>query len=202
VTLVGLCSGAYHALRAAVAGLPTNQILLINPQNFFWKEGTSISDMQLIEVVSGPGKYRERMFSSKSWRKVLTGQADMRRIAWVHWRHAWFTFSARLRDVARWCNIRVAQDLGRELEEVAARGVQIVFLFSRGEVGIELLRIQAGSAVKRIGDRCRVHIIDGADHIFSQRGPRQLLENIMSDELFARRPAANSPVSHVATSDS
>ncbi len=202
VTLVGLCSGAYHALRAAVAGLPTNQILLINPQNFFWKEGMSISDVQLIEVVRGPGKYRERMLSSKSWRKVLTGQADVRRIAWVHWRNVWFTFTTLLRDVARWLRIRLPGDLGRELEEVTARGVQVVFVFARDEVGIELLKLQAGSSVKRIGDRCRVHIIDGADHIFSQRGPRQLLESILSDELFARRPGATAVVPQVATSDS
>jgi pimeloyl-ACP methyl ester carboxylesterase len=198
VTLVGLCSGAYHALRAAVAGLSINQILLINPQNFFWKEGTSISDMQLVEVLSGPGKYRERMLSSKSWRKVLTGRADVRRIASVHLRHAWFTFTSRLRDVARRLHIRVPQDLGRELTAVTARGVRVVFVFARGEVGIELLKLQAGSAVERIGERCRVHIIDGADHIFSQRVPRQLLENVLSEELFSRRPDAKVAVPHVA----
>lgn len=198
VTLVGLCSGAYHALRAAVAGLPINQILLINPQNFFWKEGMSISDMQLVEVLSGPGKYRERMLSSKNWRKVLTGRADVRRIASVHLRHAWFTFTSILRDVARRLRIRVPQDLGRELQEVTARGVQVVFVFSRGEVGIELLKLQAGSSVERIRDRCRVHIIDGADHIFSQRIPRQQLENILSEELFSRRPDAQVAVPQVA----
>jgi len=30
----GLCSAAYHALRAAVAGLPVNRLLMVNPQNF------------------------------------------------------------------------------------------------------------------------------------------------------------------------
>src|SRR5579862_8919194 len=200
VTLVGLCSGAYHALRAAVAGLPINQILLINPQNFFWKEGNSISDMQLVEVLSGPGKYRERMLSSKSWRKVLTGRADVRRIASVHLRHAWFTFTSVLRDAARRLHIRVPQDLGRELEEVTRRGVRVVFLFSRGEVGIELLKLQAGSSVERIRERCRVHIIDGADHIFSQRAPRQLLENLLSEELFSRRLDTQVAVPQIAAS--
>ena len=200
VTLVGLCSGAYHALRAAVAALPTNQILLINPQNFFWKEGMSISDVQLIEILSGPGRYRERMLSTKNWRKVLTGRADFRRIAWVHVRHAWFTCTSWLRDLARGLNIRVSQDLGRELEEITRRGVQVVFVFSRGEVGIELLKIQAGSSVKRIGDRCRVHIIDGADHIFSQSGPRQQLEDMLSEELFARRSDTQVAVARMAAS--
>jgi pimeloyl-ACP methyl ester carboxylesterase len=198
ITLVGLCSGAYHALRAAVAELDTDQILLINPQNFFWKEGMSISDVQLIEILSGPGRYRERMLSTKSWRKVLTGRADVRRIAWVHVRHAWFTCTSWLRNLARRLNIRVSQDLGRELEDVTRRGVQVTFVFSRGEVGIELLKMQAGSSVQRVGDRCRVHIIDGADHIFSQSVPRQRLEDVLSEELFARRPDTQIAVARMA----
>ena len=160
----------------------------------------SISDVQLIEVLSGPGLYRERMLSTESWRKVLTGRADVRRIAWVHVRHAWFTCTSWLRDLARRLNIRVSQDLGRELEEITRRGVQVIFLFSRGEVGIELLKMQAGFSVKRMGDHCRVHIIDGADHIFSQSGPRQQLEDMLSEELFARRSDTQVAVARMAAS--
>ena len=39
ITLGGLCSGAYHSLRAAVAGLQVHRILLINPENYFWQDG-------------------------------------------------------------------------------------------------------------------------------------------------------------------
>jgi pimeloyl-ACP methyl ester carboxylesterase len=38
ITLGGLCSGAYHALRAAVAAVPVNRILMINPENFFGRK--------------------------------------------------------------------------------------------------------------------------------------------------------------------
>ncbi len=31
IVLAGLCSGAYHALRAAVAGIPVSRLLLVNP---------------------------------------------------------------------------------------------------------------------------------------------------------------------------
>ena len=36
ITLMGLCSGAYHALRAAAAALPVERVLLVNPQNYYW----------------------------------------------------------------------------------------------------------------------------------------------------------------------
>ena len=45
-TLAGLCSGAYHALRAAVAGMPVNRILMVNPANYFWKAGESLEDSE------------------------------------------------------------------------------------------------------------------------------------------------------------
>jgi hypothetical protein len=81
---------------------------------------------------------------------------------------------------------QVARDLGWDLGEIAARGVSVVPVFATGDSGIELLRIQGGSAAKRLGDRCRVHIIDSADHTFTQSGTRAALEQVLCDELFAR----------------
>jgi hypothetical protein len=43
--------------------------------------------------------------------------------------------------------------------------------------------MQGGSAVKTIGDRCRVHVIDGADHIFSQGAARKELLQLLTNEL-------------------
>jgi pimeloyl-ACP methyl ester carboxylesterase len=138
LTILGLCAGAYHALRAALEPLPIQRLIMVNPQVFFWKEGMAIG--------------------------------------------------------ARWMRIRWPGDLGWQLEDLAARGVQIVFAFSRDDTGIELLRLQAGSAIRRCG--ARIHIIDGADHIFSQSGPRQELERVLSAELFAaptERPITVAP---------
>jgi hypothetical protein len=48
------------------------------------------------------------------------------------------------------------------------------------------LKLQAGSAVERMGERCRVHIINSGDHVFTRSGPRAMMEKAVSDELFAR----------------
>ncbi len=101
------------------------------------------------------------------------------------------------RNLARSLHVRLAQDLGRELEEITTRGVQAVFVFSRGDPGIELLRIQTGSSMSRLAHRCRIHVIDGADHLFSQVGPRRQLEDILSKELFAHHlPATETSASY------
>jgi alpha/beta superfamily hydrolase len=185
VTLAGLCSGGYHALRAAVAGLPVNRILLVNPQNFFWRQSDSLEDLQLVEVVHNPGVYKKRVFSLAAWRRVLSGQVNLWRIVKIYAQQPLLTLESSLRNVARRLRIRLPNDLGWELEEVAARGIRTTMVFARGEPGLELLRIQGGAAVGRLGDKCRIRILDSGDHTFSHSGPRAILEDVLSRELFS-----------------
>jgi alpha-beta hydrolase superfamily lysophospholipase len=196
VALAGLCSGAYHALRAAVAGLSVNRILMVNPQNYFWKPGESLNDLQLVEVVRNPGVYRERVFSLAAWKRVISGNVNILRIAKIYMQRPLMAAESTLRDIARRFRIRLPNDLGTELEAIVARGVRVVFVFARGEPGIGLLKLQAGTSVNRLAERCRIHTINGGDHVFTRSGPRAIMEQIVSDELFARpewpeKPSAN-----------
>jgi alpha-beta hydrolase superfamily lysophospholipase len=186
ITLAGVCSGAYHALRAGIAALPVNRLLMVNPENFFWKEGMSVNDMQMAELVRKPSVYRERMFSVAAWRKLSTGRVNIGYIFRIYLNRVLLAMESSLRDVARFLRIRLPGDLGWDLEQIGKRGVSVVFVFARGEPGIDLLALLGGLSVKRLGERCRVHIIDSADHVFSRSGPRAVLEKILSDELFAR----------------
>jgi alpha/beta superfamily hydrolase len=186
ITLFGLCSGAYHALRAAAAGVPVNRILMVNPQNYYWKQGTTLTDLQLSEVVHNPSVYRRQIFSIAAWKRLLTGRVNLWRILKIYFHRPFMAIESTLRDLARYAHVRLPHDLGWELEEIAARGVRIVFVFGRGEPGHDLLKIEAGSAVRRMGDRCRVHIVDGGDHIFSHNAPRAAMKQILSEELSAR----------------
>lgn len=202
ISVSGLCSGAYHALRSAVSGLPINRILLINPENYFRKDGMKADDLRLSEIVRGPSRYRERLLSGRSWYKLLRGQADVLYILRVAVRHAWFVVVTALRSCAKRLHVRLPLDLGRELEELVARGVEVTFVFARGQVGLELLRIEAGASLARLGYRCRIHVIDGADHIFSQSRARQELENLLSKELLGLHlhcsSEASAPLGHSA----
>lgn len=193
VTLCGFCSGAYHVLRAAAAALPINRILMVNPQNYFWEEGMSISDMQLSELVSNPGVYRGKLMSAAAWKRLLAGQINVRYIATIFVRRLLLAVESSSREFARRLGFRLTRDLGRELEEIAARGVRIVFVFAGGEPGLKLMYIEGGSAVKRLGDLCRIHVIDNADHVFSKAGPRAVMERILSDELFTPLPLSATP---------
>ena len=186
LTICGFCSGAYHALRAAVAGMPVNCILMVNLENFYWKQDNDLHALEVAEVVRRTRDHRERIFSIAAWKRLMTGQVNIWRIVRIYIQRPLLAVESTVRDWARNLRIRLPRDVGWELEEIAGRGVHVVFAFARGEAGIDMLRIQAGSSVKRLGTRCRVHLIDSADHIFSQAGPRAALEKILIDELLAR----------------
>jgi pimeloyl-ACP methyl ester carboxylesterase len=190
IALAGLCSGAYHSLRAAAAGLPLSRVLLVNPQNYFWKKGMTVKNLQLAEVVRNPQIYRRKMFSRAAWKKLLSGRVNVWRIVKIYLHRPVLTLKSEFRNLTRRLRIRLADDLGWELEEIVARGVQIIFVFARDEPGIELLQIEGGSSVGRLAPKCRVRILEDGDHIFSQSGPRAVLESILSEELFSRTEVA------------
>jgi pimeloyl-ACP methyl ester carboxylesterase len=194
VNLLGVCSGAYHALRAAVAGLPVKRILMVNIANFHWDSSMSLQKaLQATETVRNPGLYRERIFSAWAWKRFLTGQVNIWRIVRVYLSRPAVELKSRLRDAARAVGIRVQGDLGRELDDVVSSGIRVVFVFARGEPGLDLLKLEAGSRMRRLGERCRIVIIDSADHTFSRSGPREVLENVLSEELYARQDDRSVP---------
>jgi len=163
-----------------------NRILMVNPQNYYWKQGTTLTDLQLAEVAHNPGIYRRQIFSSAAWKRLFAGRVNLWRILKIYFHRPFMAIESTLRDLARYVHVRLPHDLGWELEEIAARGVRIVFVFARGDAGLDLLKIEAGSVVRRMGERCRVHIIDGGDHIFSHIAPRAAMKQILGEELSMR----------------
>jgi hypothetical protein len=50
---------------------------------------------------------------------------------------------------------------------------------------MDLLKLQAGSTVKRLREHCSVHVIDNSDHTFTGSDRRAALETVLSNELFS-----------------
>jgi alpha-beta hydrolase superfamily lysophospholipase len=186
ISLVGLCSGAYHALRAASDGIQVQRIIMINPQNYFWNEGMSLNDLQLVEVVHNPGVYRKQMLSFAAWKRVIRGQVNLYRIAEVYVQRLYVAIVFGLRNLARRLHLRIPNDLGRELKEIVSSGIAVVFVFARNEPGIDLLKLEAGSVLDQLGSRCRIHILERGDHVFSHHDSRAALEGVLNDELFKK----------------
>jgi pimeloyl-ACP methyl ester carboxylesterase len=172
VAVVGLCSGAYHAFKAAVAGEPIDTVVPINPLTFFYTPGMPL-DFAAFRVTEDVQRYQKSVRSAASWKKLLRGDVDVKRVARVVVERARAMAEHKARDVLRQLRVPLRDDLGSELLALHRRGVATRFIFAGSDPGHEMLLEQGGSAVKRVTS---VEVIDGPDHTFTPRWSHPLLE--------------------------
>jgi predicted alpha/beta hydrolase len=198
VRIVGLCSGAYYAFKGAVAQLPLEGALIVNPLTFFWKPGMSLK-YPPHRVAEDMARYRRNVFAAASWRKLLAGQVDPRQLSGVLWERARGSAVTPLRALARLAGRPLADDLPTELLRAGA-ATRLHFVFSGGDPGAELLRQGAGRTAQRMRARGELSItnIDGADHTFTDLGTRRALVTVLTQALQAPDRSALKPTARTS----
>jgi alpha/beta superfamily hydrolase len=168
ITVLGICSGAYHALKAAAAGLAVHQAIVINPLTFSWVPGTplDIDTVQPHEVASNARAYTASLLKWRSWAKLARGSVDIARVARVMGQRLRMEASSLGRQALAFLGFKTHVGLESELKAVQAAGVQLHFIFASGDPGQDLLRIQGGREARRLQQAGRVVVIEGADHVF------------------------------------
>jgi pimeloyl-ACP methyl ester carboxylesterase len=191
IVVVGLCSGAYHALKVAVSGAELAMVIPINPLTFFWKEGMLLDvEYSTERVFQDAARYRRNLFRPSSWKRLLTGGVSIRDAVQVLARRTTAAFESLHMEFARLLGIRLKEDLTAELQEMAARGIRMHFLFAEGDPGLELLRTQGGRTVTRLEKtgQLAVVVIPGGDHTFTPRVARTRLIQHIVDLLRPKNP--------------
>lgn len=190
VHALGLCSGAYHALKAAVGGQAISSTLMINPLTYCWKEGAPLTDVKDYEVDTLSARYRAKFFTFEPWSRLLRGELDLRLIAEVGWKAVSRGALAAWRPLARVLHLPAGHDLGGELAAAAARGVHLHFVFAAEAPGLRMLREQGGEAVGRLQrtHQASVELIAGADHTFTRREAREELVAVLARHLLPPAP--------------
>jgi alpha/beta superfamily hydrolase len=196
VTSTGVCSGAYHSFKAAVARQPLAQVILINPLTFFWKSGMSLSYPEY-KVAQDIQRYRKTALTGSAWRKLLTGRVDVANLARVLVRTARARSLGPIRSIARLLGRPLLEDLPTELRGALKGAIDLQFVFSAGDPGLALLRTQGGATMRRLQDRQQIGValIDGADHTFTDLAARQTLVQVLVEKIRARLAPAP-PGSH------
>lgn len=184
VRALGLCSGAYHAFKAAVAHFPLKGVVLINPLTFFWKEGMSLEYADH-RVAADITRYRKNFRRLSSWRKLLAGNVDLGALAEVLRRHALTGISQPLRAVARQLRIPLTEDLPTELLRAVRAGIDLHFIFAADDPGVELLRSKGGATARGLQKRGKLgqELIPAADHTFTDLTARANLVTILTQKL-------------------
>jgi alpha-beta hydrolase superfamily lysophospholipase len=189
VILAGLCSGAWLAFLAAREGLPVDAIVSLNPP-LFLRDGSS-GRRRLVEH-DELGRYQRSLRDPAKWAKAIRGRA------------AYGTFvrlaAAAATRLGKELVSRIGttfagyrlEGLARDLECIAERGITSLFVFSRGDSGLDYFRLYASPALRRrkVRERLRCVVVDGAGHTFrlpsAQRALREILVEFVAR--FARIP--------------
>lgn len=172
----GLCSGAYFAFKGAVAGLPLQRVTVVNPLVFFWKDGMSLA-YPAYEMVQSAAQYQRSVLEPAKWLKLARGGVNLPTVARVISHRLADRGAGLVRNLRRSLRIPAGEDLGLELEGIAARGTAIRFVFSTGDPGEALLSVGAGWVLPRLERRRRLDIahLPNCDHSLSASWMHELL---------------------------
>ena len=185
----GLCTGAYHALEAAVVNKRISLLAMINLPTFSWQQDDPV-DLSLPTQFRSSASYRQGLKDWKNWSRILRGDVAVREILTV------MTQRAAHRGVL--LGIRVTEKLGldlgtnlarprRTIRGLIQRGVKIQVLLSFGDPGIDTLEAYFGSGGRGLValGNAEVTIRHGLDHTLSLRRMRDDAVGVVSD-FFAR----------------
>lgn len=186
--LLGICSGGFHAFRAALEGLPFATVMSLNPVNFYWKEGMQLdvpiheAHHEVVRLVAG---YRRSLLDPAKWRKLLAGDVDLKLAARVALKRVSARIRLQSRSAARALGVRLKNDLASDLVVATGRSTALEFMFSHGDPGRAILYEQAGSTVDRLRAARKLVVTDvpGADHTFSSEASRRALKVMLTERL-------------------
>ena len=166
---LGLCSGAHTVFHAGLelADDPIEEIVMVNPMQFYWVEGMSLDTSRKFEDMV---QYRRSMRDWRRWLKLARGDVNFRRLAEV------VASQARTQAHA-WANAFLeafvperGPRLARDLRKLFAMRRRVTLFVSEGDPGRDILLAGAKLTARRaIRDgRIRLQTIPEADHTFSQ----------------------------------
>ena len=177
IIALGLCSGAHTTFHAglAFADYPIEELILINPMSFYWKEGSSLDTSRRYEDAAA---YKRSMRDPRRWLKLLRGDVNTKRLLEV--------VVAEARDKLRFReDPRLSSDLCKLIDEYKR---PITFFISEGDPGRDILMAGAPRTARRAlrHGRMRIEMIADADHTFSQFKPRKELLGRLNAHLASR----------------
>ncbi|HEY1935350.1 MAG TPA: alpha/beta hydrolase family protein [Acetobacteraceae bacterium] len=204
VVVLGVCSGAYHALQAACRDDSVAGLILVNLQRFAWREGDP-SDIVRRSALRPTQFYVRNLLSAQAWYRLIRADFDVANLARV--------FAARMmrRGIAALDPLlghlpggtRVGR-VRRTMRMLSDRGVPILYVLGCNDPGVEELAEYFGRGGWRLQQQPNVtlSILRDADHTLGARSVRAaLIEEIRvwcSDRWQLRAGAVRRPVVELA----
>jgi len=168
---LGLCSGANVGFALAATDRRVVGAVLINPTTMPAEHTKEQSEEALKRAQAH--HHESRLRDWKSWTRVLTGRSNAMSVYRSTVRLAGHAFrgqsAPRRKDV----------DLGL-LPELGTRGVELLAVFSEGDLGLELLTTHVGSFENLAPlNRFQLEIVRDTDHILTPLHDQQRMEALV-----------------------
>ncbi len=176
VWVYGLCSGAYAAFRTTLADDRISGTFIVNPERFVLDApDAEAPQMATVDQLDQMNHYWQVMRDPQSWKKLLSGKANVRHIANV--------VRARVGSKVEEAVERVASKLGRAPKGLAGdfdvlldRGVKPYLVFSEGDPGHAATVAELGARYDQLlAKGLVVKIFPGADHNFHEMDSRAVM---------------------------
>ena len=182
--IVGRCSGAYIALRAAIADPRWNGLVAVNPDSLLWRfKG-------LPRTLTA---YSTELLKRETIRRVLAGDVD---IAAVTRNIAVRLIDRAAKSASRFVKAavpitRLSGRVHSEFLELQARSTRVVLVYAEGDEGLERFHAHFGTRAEKLAAYGNVafHMIPDADHNLTPLPARERLFAIV--ESTARELAVN-----------
>lgn len=168
IVLVGVCSGAYHALHAALGNANVTGVVLVNLAKFRWERSDIAASGRPAQSMR---VYRAALRNPRNWQKLFLGRLNF-------WPHAIGFMRGIAGRIASRCARRILIWRGGEdastatgfaratMRELDRRGVQVDFLYGEGDQGLEDAHERFGRdfAALEAFENVRVRVLPQVDH--------------------------------------
>jgi alpha-beta hydrolase superfamily lysophospholipase len=185
ITLLGVCSGAFHAFQAALQDAGVDQIVLVNPAVFYLGEDGRL-DSAIGNAIGRAYGMKRLLVSPTAWLRVRDREALWSKTPTALKGIAHMGL-ARTRNVMLRVGLRKPRQSGlaADLVTLTNRGVRILFLFAPEESALNYLRAFGGPTLATLERHGAVLIreLPEGDHLFSERNSRTALMGVVTEFL-------------------
>ena len=178
----GLCSGAFHAFRTALAEPRINTVLVVNLPFFTLPAGSVLGYLE--QKDRSPGEYLAKLFRPRTGATLASGKVDyigifVGQVGRLHTRAM-----SKLRALARRIGLLREQSFAKQaMTALTRRGTTTLFLFSPGEEAEGAFALEFGPTGDGLAayEGASMRGIPGMDHHLTAAPGRAAAEALMVD---------------------
>jgi pimeloyl-ACP methyl ester carboxylesterase len=171
IVVLGICSGAYHALRTAWRNPKVTGVFAISPIKIVWRPGDSVTFARDEYLYALKG-YAKALFNREAWKLVIQNKVDIAGLI--------LALANRLRSrVLGWISRSVGDSPLAKAKRFAQRGGRSCLIMGINDTSLEETATYfgaEGAELKRL-QNVSIEIIPELDHGLARRASREIAMN-------------------------